>query len=395
MRFTDSFALAWEALAGNRARSFLALLGIVIGVFAVVAMVSLGQMATTSIMADLEGFAGRSILAQPAFGQGEILGQEDLEALAYLPVHAYPQVSATAFRELANGQRQVLLLVGTVGDLPRLDPSVRITQGRYFSAGEADSGLPVAAVNSRLARDVFGNADPVGKPLRLLYPEDAWAEVSVVGIFESGEGAAGQFPQVNVPIEFLWATHPQTKPGEYPQLVVRVDPGYDILEIQGYLERILNSRHPAGSIQILSLASLSGLVGNVSLVLQGLLGGIAGISLLVGGVGIMNIMLVSVTERTREIGLRKAVGASSGAVRTQFLLEAMLLTASGGVIGVALAALVLYLVSRNVSFFDNFVLSPLTAGVAILISVAIGLFFGVFPATQAARLEPIQALRSE
>ena len=91
MRFTDSFALAWEALAGNRARSFLALLGIVIGVFAVVAMVSLGQMATTSIMADLEGLAGRSILVQPAFGQGETLGQEDLEALAYLPVHAYPQ----------------------------------------------------------------------------------------------------------------------------------------------------------------------------------------------------------------------------------------------------------------------------------------------------------------
>lgn len=395
MRLVDIFALAWEALVGNRARSFLALLGIIIGVFAVVAMVSLGQMATASVMAGLEEVAGRSILLQPAFGQGETLGEEDLEALAYLPVQPHPQVSATAFRELDDGQRQALLLIGTVGDLPRIDPSVRITKGRYFSTSEAASGLPVAVINLRLAQEVFGNGEPVGSSLRLTYPDGSWGEVSVVGVFESGEGAASQFPQVNVPVQFLWSSHPQTTPGEYSLIVVRVDPGYEIAEVQSYVERILNSRHPPGSIQILSLASLSRLVDNVSLVLQALLGGIGGISLLVGGVGIMNIMLVSVTERTREIGLRKAVGASSAAIRTQFLLEATLLTFAGGVIGVVLAALVLFVVSRNSSFFPSFVLSPLTAEVAILISVAIGLFFGVFPATRAARLEPIQALRSE
>jgi len=171
--------------------------------------------------------------------------------------------------------------------------------------------------------------------------------------------------------------------------------GADSNQVTQQVRRIFENRYGKGRYQVQSTESFQGTLQSITLILQALLGAIAGLSLLVGGIGIMNIMLVSVTERTREIGLRKALGATSGQVRQQFLIEAVVLTLVGGVLGVMLAAGLLLLITATVPFFKVLILSPTTVFLALAVSALVGLFFGVWPAARAAALDPIEALRYE
>jgi putative ABC transport system permease protein len=397
----ENVRMAFEALWGNRLRSFLALLGIIIGVFAVTSMVSLGEMANASISRDLESVAGRSLFVQPDFNNTGVssykrITDADIQALSSLPVSVIPQVSSNAEYEVKPGERRNIGLNGSPGDLPRLDPTSKIARGRFFSDAEANASLSVAVLNHKAAQDIFKSRNPVGQNLRLYIAGDR-VDVTVVGVLEPPPGLFGGFGggTIYVPNRFAWQVMPYLTRNEYDFAQLMLKPGASSQRVQDQVQRLLESRYGVGKFQVQSAESFQSLLQNITLALQALLASTAALSLLVGGIGIMNIMLVSVTERTREIGLRKALGATSAQVRQQFLIEAVVLTLTGGVMGVLLAIVVLQLAVLAVPFFKVFILNPGTVFLALGVSVLIGLFFGVWPAARAAKLDPIEALRYE
>ena len=397
----ENVRMAFEALWGNRLRSFLALLGIIIGVFAVTSMVSLGEMANASISRDLESVAGRSLFVQPDFNNTGVssykrITDDDIQALSGLPVSVIAQVSANAEYEVKPGERRNIGLNGSPGDLPRLDPTSKIARGRFFSDAEANAGLSVAVLNNKAAQDIFKSRNPVGQNLRLYIAGDR-VDVTVVGVLEPPPGLFGGFGggTIYIPNRFAWQVMPYLTRNEYDFAQLMLKPGASSQRVQDQVQRLLESRYGVGKFQVQSAESFQSLLQNITLALQALLASTAALSLLVGGIGIMNIMLVSVTERTREIGLRKALGATSAQVRQQFLIEAVVLTLTGGVMGVILAVIVLQLAVLAVPFFKVFILNPGTVFLALGVSVLIGLFFGVWPAARAAKLDPIEALRYE
>jgi putative ABC transport system permease protein len=397
----ENVRMAFEALWGNRLRSFLALLGIIIGVFAVTSMVSLGEMANASISRDLESVAGRSLFVQPDFNNTGVssykrITDADIQALSSLPVSVIPQVSSNAEYEVKPGERRNIGLNGSPGDLPRLDPTSKIARGRFFSDAEANASLSVAVLNNKAAQDIFKSRNPVGQNLRLYIAGDR-VDVTVVGVLEPPPGLFGGFGggTIYVPNRFAWQVMPYLTRNEYDFAQLMLKPGASSQRVQEQVQRLLESRYGVGKFQVQSAESFQSLLQNITLALQALLASTAALSLLVGGIGIMNIMLVSVTERTREIGLRKALGATSAQVRQQFLIEAVVLTLTGGVMGVLLAIVVLQLAVLAVPFFKVFILNPGTVFLALGVSVLIGLFFGVWPAARAAKLDPIEALRYE
>jgi putative ABC transport system permease protein len=397
----ENVRMAFEALWGNRLRSFLALLGIIIGVFAVTSMVSLGEMANASISRDLESVAGRSLFVQPDFNNTGVssykrITDADIQALSGLPVSVIPQVSSNAEYEVKPGERRNIGLNGSPGDLPRLDPTSKIARGRFFSDAEANASLSVAVLNNKAAQDIFKSRNPVGQNLRLYIGGDR-VDVTVVGVLEPPPGLFGGFGggTIYVPNRFAWQVMPYLTRNEYDFAQLMLKPGASSQRVQEQVQRLLESRYGVGKFQVQSAESFQSLLQNITLALQALLASTAALSLLVGGIGIMNIMLVSVTERTREIGLRKALGATSAQVRQQFLIEAVVLTLTGGVMGVLLAIVVLQLAVLAVPFFKVFILNPGTVFLALGVSVLIGLFFGVWPAARAAKLDPIEALRYE
>ena len=394
MRLGEAIRLAWEALRANRLRSGLTMLGVVIGVTSVVLLVAIGSGARDEVTSGIESLGSNILFVAPgdfSFGSAPSLSRLTLEDVRRIgdAVGDPDRVAATvASGEVARvgPRRAPINLNGTNETLPLVFDR-EIARGGFFTSADVAVRRRVAVLGADPAETLFPDRDPLGKFVTI-----GGVRFRVIGVL----GRVGTTLGVDRNQEtFIPVTAAQRLFG-----VNRVDgiavkafsPG-DIPDEQRIIRQVVERAHPDQDFQVLTQGDILGVVGKVLSILTIVLASIAGISLLVGGVGVMNIMLVSVSERTREIGLRKAVGARTRDVLRQFLLEAVALTVSGGAIGILLGIAVAVVVGR---------LSPVPAAItgwsvvlAFGVSVAVGVFFGVYPARKAARMQPIAALRYE
>jgi len=395
----ENVKTALEALVDNRLRTLLTLLGVVIGVFAVTTTVSLGQIATAGITGEIQAFGAQSLFVTrvTSHPEGVPFTDADIEALSRLPIEILQQRSTRVWA--TSGEERVRLnVVGTTANAPRIDRSIELDRGRFFDERDEQAAAQVIVLSADAAEEFFGSGPALGRELMLETSGGNRSFYTVIGVKKRVGGALGAFANDvsgDVPLESLYRDVPGVPRDRYDFLPITIALDRDAGAIERQVRAILDRRRDPESYQVQSIEGALSLFNTITVILQALLGGIGAISLVVGGIGILNIMLVSVTERTREIGLRKALGAQPRTILQQFLIEAVVLTVIGGVLGVLLSIAVLWTVVALVPFLDVFVLDPWIIALALFVSVATGVAFGVWPARRAAALSPIEALRYE
>jgi len=394
----ENLRSALEALAGNRLRSVLTLLGVMIGVFAVTTTISLGAIATAGITGQLQAFGNQALFITPNEDNpgSTPFSDADIEALSRLPVSVLRQRSVRGVAR-AGSEESPLSVNGVTANAPQVDRTLKMARGRYFTEAEDRRAAPVMVLSADAREALFpDDPNPVGREVSVTVGSSR-TFYTVIGVKEPLTGAFSfaATAAADIPLQTLYLTYPSVTRGEYPFLPVTVSLERDLGDIEAQVSAILTRRRGADTFRIQTIEGALTLFKTITTILQAVLGGIGAVSLLVGGIGILNIMLVSVTERTREIGLRKALGARKGVILQQFLIEAVVLTLVGGLAGLLAAVGVLYLAVALVPFLDEVVLSPFTVLLGLFVSVATGVVFGVWPASRAANLSPIEALRYE
>jgi putative ABC transport system permease protein len=396
---------AQRALRRNKLRSCLTALGIIIGVFAVVAMVAIGNGTRTSIQSQVAGlgqnmlmvFAGsrRSGGVNGGLGSASAITLEDAEALhREIPdvVASSPEVTTTA-QAIANGRNWSTTIAGEAPEYVVIRDWA-VATGSMFTDREVRSAAKVAVLGDKTAHELFGLLDPTGQTVRI-----GNMPFVIIGVLASkGAGVGGQNQDDRVVIPYTTAMKRITGDKYLRSVYLQIGQVERIPIAQDQITRLLRQRHrllPAvlDDFNIFNQQEIADTVNTVTSTLTLLLGAIAGLSLVVGGVGIMNIMLVSVTERTREIGIRISVGAQPGDIRIQFLVEAITLSLFGGLVGVLLGIGTTRLVAAVSSFKP--IVSIGSIALAFTVSFSIGVFFGFYPAQRASLLDPIDALRYE
>jgi putative ABC transport system permease protein len=390
----EAVRIAWEALRANKLRSALTMLGVVIGVMSVVLLVAIGSGARQEVTVSVESLGSNILFVAPgnlALGSNPSVSRLRLEDARRVgdAVGDQRRVAVTvASGEIARvGARRASVNVnGTNENIPDVFDRV-VARGAFLSASDVEVRRRVAVLGADPAESLFPDRDPIGKSITI-----GGVRFRVIGVLTRVGTALGVNRNQEV---FVPVTAAQRLFGvdRIDAIAVKAVRSEDIPTEQRLIHEVISAAHPEQEYQVLTQEDILGVIGRVLSVLTLVLASIAGISLVVGGVGVMNIMLVSVSERTREIGLRKAVGARTRDVLRQFLLEAVALTVSGGVVGIALGVAIAVAVAR---------FSPLPALItwwslvlAFGVSVVVGIFFGVWPARKAARMQPLVALRYE
>jgi putative ABC transport system permease protein len=384
--------LAFGRLRTSRLRAALTMLGVVIGVASVVALVGVGQGTTANITSRLAGLGTNLLTINPRNGSAG-LTLEDVAAIAKVDgvaaVAPELQTSATVAVGTKNTTTSVIGTSSSYAFVRAYD----MWQGSFLTDATAEQNLRVVVLGSTVADDLGLDASSIGSQVMI-----DGLPFQVIGITQpkGGSGFADPDDQVMVPVGVV---RKYFVAGDTVRTVgVSVASVDQMSTVNASIEALLRQRHDLAAtadddFSILDQSQLLETANSIAGTLALLLGGIASISLIVGGIGIMNIMLVSVRERTREIGIRKAVGARSRDILAQFLIEALTLSLLGGLIGIVLGLGVSAGIARLAGW--SFVLSPTVIAVAVLFSLAVGVVFGVWPARQAARLDPISALRWE
>jgi hypothetical protein len=374
----ENVKTALEALFGNRLRSLLTLLGVVIGVFAVTTTISLGQIATAGITGELQAFGAQSLFVTrvTSHPDGRPFTDADIEALGRLPIEILRQRSDPRLGH--RGRRAGAARVnGTTANAPQIDRTIEIARGRFFDERDALNGRARRRAVRRRRRGSVRRCPGPGRAGD--HARDSGGNRSfytVIGVKKRVSGALGAFANdasaATSRSRASTATSPACPRGRYDFLPITIALDRDAGAIEQQVRAILDRRRHPDSYQIQSIEGALSLFNTITVILQALLGGIGGISLLVGGIGILNIMLVSVTERTREIGLRKALGAQPRTILQQFLIEAVVLTVIGGVRGRAAVDRGAVAVVRAGAVPDVFVLDPWVIVLALFVSVATG-----------------------
>jgi len=395
MSLGELLRLALSRLRTSRLRAALTMLGVIIGVASVVALVGVGQGTTSNITNRLSSL-GTNLLTISPTGGGASSGSltlGDADAIAELSTVAGVAPEASTSQLVAAGDKTSTTTI--IGTTPAY-PSVRaydLWQGTFLTDPSVDRDLRVAVLGATTATNLGLGATDLGSQITI-----GGIPFQVIGILQAKGGSGFQDPddQVMVPIGVV---QKYFVGGDSVRTIgVSVAEADQMTATKAALTALLRDRHDLAAaddadFNIFDQAQLLETASSISATLTLLLGGIASISLVVGGIGIMNIMLVSVRERTREIGIRKAVGARGRDILAQFLVEALTLSLLGGLIGIAVGLGVSALIGRLAGW--GFTFSPATVAVAVLFSLAVGVVFGVWPARQAARLDPISALRYE
>lgn len=413
MNLLESIRIALVSLSASKLRSALTMLGIIIGVAAVIALMGIGRGAQETIDSQINSLGSNLLFVSPgSTNQGGIRGAEgsaatltyqDAQALAD-PQNA-PAIAAVApemqtFGQIVyRGNNANAPVAGVTSDYQTVR-NYSVADGDFITDANVQGRSNVAVIGASVASELFGDGEPVGQTIRI--NNNAFRVVGVLTA-KGGGGFGNQDNQVLVPITTAMERlqRNQTVRGNSISMIsVQVVSANQMQAATQQITDILRARHHIQTTNDFTIQSQDALLSSanqITGVLTLFLGGVAGISLLVGGIGIMNIMLVSVTERTREIGIRKAIGATRGDVLAQFLTEATILSVLGGLIGIAVGAGIARLISSlNLGSSPlHAVVAPDSVLLATLFALAVGLFFGIYPAYRAASLTPVDALRYE
>lgn len=391
MGIFQAYKMAIKSILSNKVRSFLTMLGVIIGVASVISAVALAQGSTKSITDRLTELGTNLINVNiTGRGSGRDVEYKDIMAMAEdnsdVISAVAPRVSAKVTLKFGTISKETTL-TGTTPDFAVINKRT-VRQGRYILDVDNIYRQRVAVIGTAVSNELFPETDPLNSQIKI-----NGHVFKVVGVLEQLEGGVEESADdtVIIPLATAQRLTKNTRVNNYTFLCTSADTVEQAMEIiEQFLQKFYSSQ---SHYRIFNSAQMLETLGSVTGTMMAVLGGIATISLVVGGIGIMNIMLVSVTERTREIGIRKAIGAKRRNILVQFLIEALMVTGMGGVLGILLGTGVIFMIGRT--GMVPAVYSPLWMMISFAISLLVGVVFGIFPASKAANLNPIEALRYE
>lgn len=404
--FWESVKMAIQAIRSNKMRSALTMLGIIIGIASVIAIVGIGDAVKGSMNKEFESFGlnrGYVYLA----GQGDtfdsdMINAEDVELISRVYADKIDGIMPylTATQTFADRKKNINVSLTGVNEKYNKITKVTMTKGRFIVAEDVNSGRNVAVLEQKSVKKIFPNdSNPVGKVFTLNNADQSTSTYLLIGIYKEPAsmlaGMMGETFSMLVPYTYIEGNLTMGSGGYYA-LDIGVKQGVDVDQTMKEIVSLVEKRHGNADRKMYGVQtaeSQMGTINNVLGMLQTFIGAIAAISLVVGGIGIMNIMLVSVTERTREIGIRKAIGANNKDIMIQFIIESVILSCIGGLIGITLGVSIAGI--AVVIMKMKLVVQPMVILFTWVFSASIGIFFGYYPARKAAQLDPIDALRYE